>query len=52
MFVTVGVFLYGFNLKETAKESRKTADDMKQVYFDALKTNDEIRKSKEAVADG
>ena len=50
VFVTVGIFLYGFNLKELAKEIRETADSMEDLHRQATSTNEEIRRSKEAVA--
>lgn len=50
VFVTIGVFLYGFNLKEVAKEIREIANSVRELHRQATVTNDEIRKSKDAVA--
>ncbi len=49
LFVTLGLFLYGFNLKEVSKEVREIAEDTQKIYRQATGSADEIRKAKDAV---
>jgi len=42
IFVTVGLFLYGFDIKQSAKEVRESADGMRQIRYDVGKAKDEV----------
>jgi hypothetical protein len=42
IFVTVGLFLYGFDIKQSAREVRESADSVRQMRYDISKLRDEI----------
>jgi hypothetical protein len=50
IFVTVGLFLYGVNVKELAKEVRAEADRMRQIREDANKLLREAKESLQKLA--
>ena len=43
LFVVVGVFLYGFEIKKAAKEARDSADITRQARMDVAKIKDEVQ---------
>jgi len=42
VFVAVGAFFYGFDIKQAAKEVRDSADKMRQISYDVNKARDDI----------
>jgi hypothetical protein len=42
IFVAVGAFFYGFDIKQAAKEVRDSADSMRQIRYDVGKAKDEV----------
>lgn len=47
IFATVGVFLYGFEIKKAAKEARDSADSTRQARFDVAKIKDDMQADQE-----
>jgi len=43
IFVTVGVFLYGFEIKKAAKEARDSADSTRQARYDVAGIKEEMQ---------
>jgi hypothetical protein len=50
VFVACGIFFYGFDLKQTGEEVKKSADGVRQSAGNAEKTSAEILKARDAVA--
>jgi len=49
IFVAIGVFLYGFDIRQTAKEVGDAADKVHKSQQEATTTSDQIRKANDAV---
>jgi kumamolisin len=47
IFATIGVFLYGFEIKKAAKEARDSADITRQSLYDVAKIKDEMQSNKQ-----
>ena len=49
IFVAIGVFLYGFDIRQTAKEVQDSASSVHKSLEEATSTSEQIRKANEAV---
>jgi hypothetical protein len=47
IFVTTGVFLYGFEIKKAAKEARDSADVTRKALYDVTRMKDEMQSNKQ-----